>query len=255
MSAPAPLCDVIDATWPAARRLRCGPFVLRDGQGGGLRVCAATLARPGDRPDAAMVADAECAMRDMGQRPVFALRPGDEGFDGMLAARGYGHGGQVMIRACRTGRLARALPRLTVFAVQEPLAIMRDIWARAGIGPAQQAIMARVAGPRTGLLGRHGNRPAAAAFVAVHGGMGMIHALTVLPALRGRGIGGWMLRAAAHWARGQGARLLLALTAGDTGENRGNTHGADAFFDALGLRPVGGFHYRLGSGTAGSGRA
>ena len=38
----APLFDVIDKTWPAARMLPVGPWILRDGQGGGKRVSAAT---------------------------------------------------------------------------------------------------------------------------------------------------------------------------------------------------------------------
>jgi hypothetical protein len=37
------LFDVIDATWPAAQMLRDGAFVLRNGQGGGKRVSAASL--------------------------------------------------------------------------------------------------------------------------------------------------------------------------------------------------------------------
>ena len=32
----------MEATWPAASRRQVGPFVIRDGQGGGKRVSAAT---------------------------------------------------------------------------------------------------------------------------------------------------------------------------------------------------------------------
>jgi N-acetylglutamate synthase len=37
---------VLEATWPPAARHRAGPWVLRDGAGGGKRVSAATAEGP-----------------------------------------------------------------------------------------------------------------------------------------------------------------------------------------------------------------
>jgi N-acetylglutamate synthase len=36
--------DAMEATWPPAATTRLGPWLLRDGKGGGKRVSAATLA-------------------------------------------------------------------------------------------------------------------------------------------------------------------------------------------------------------------
>ena len=40
------LYDTIDGTWPAARYVTDGPWLLRDGQGGGKRVSAASARAP-----------------------------------------------------------------------------------------------------------------------------------------------------------------------------------------------------------------
>lgn len=41
--------DLMEGTWPAAARLRTGPWVVRDGQGGGSRVSSATAGGTGPR--------------------------------------------------------------------------------------------------------------------------------------------------------------------------------------------------------------
>ena len=88
MSLPdaARLMRVVEATWPAAATRACGPFTLRDGQGGGSRVSAATLFGTATRDQ---IAEAAAAMRTMGQPALFQVRAGQEGFDAELAALGY----------------------------------------------------------------------------------------------------------------------------------------------------------------------
>ena len=78
------LYEVIDQTWPAARRWTENGWTLRDGQGGGKRVSAASIADPG-----AEIAQAEDAMRAMGQKPLFMLRQGDDALDQALESREY----------------------------------------------------------------------------------------------------------------------------------------------------------------------
>ena len=52
MSATAQqLYDICDGTWPAAAIKRLGPWTLRDGQGGGKRVSAATAEGPVQKTD------------------------------------------------------------------------------------------------------------------------------------------------------------------------------------------------------------
>lgn len=227
--------EVIDNTWPAARFERLGPWMLRQGQGGGSRVSATTACAPFTPAD---IDRAETAMRDMGQKCLFMVRPGDDDLDAALQVRGYGVVDPVTIYACPVDRLTDLeLPRVTVFSIWEPLAIMTEIWAAGGIGPARLAVMHRARGPRTGLLARHRDKPAGTAFAAIHDGTAMVHAVEILPHQRRQGMGGWIMRGAAHWAAGQGAHTLSVMC------TRANT-AANALYASLGMEVVGQYHYR-----------
>lgn len=225
----------IDGTWPAAAYHRLRPWTLREGRGGGSRVSAATCDVP---VSAADIAAAEAAMGKMGQGRLFQLRPGQDDLDAALAERGYAVLDPVTIYACPVEQLCDvAIPRVTALTVWEPLAIMREIWLAGGIGPARVEIMHRAAGPKTGLLGRHRDKPAGAAFAAIHDGVAMVHAVEVLAHQRRAGIGRWFMRAAALWARDNGARTLSVMC---TDANRP----ANALYASLGMAVVGHYHYR-----------
>jgi GNAT superfamily N-acetyltransferase len=231
----ARIFEVIDGTWPAARYQTCGPFTLRVGQGGGNRVSAATQNAPFTADD---LPAAEDAMRAIGQDPLFMIRPNDSALDAALAARGYAIRDEVMIYTCPTDRLCdRPLPRVTVFSIWQPLAIMVEIWAKGGIGPGRLAVMNRAHGPKTGLLARQNEKPGGAAYVAIHDGIAMVHALEILPHQRAQGLGGWMMRGAALWAAAQGARRFSVIC------TTANT-GANALYRSLGMDAVGTYHYR-----------
>ncbi|MDX2484324.1 MAG: GNAT family N-acetyltransferase [Pseudodonghicola sp.] len=230
------LFDVIDGTWPAASYHEQGPWLLRRGRGGGSRVSAASAERPVDDNE---ITTAEEAMRAMDQRPLFMIRPGDDALDAQLQARGYAIKDPVTAYACPVAQLTDvAIPRVTVLEVWEPLAIMREIWAEAGIGPARLAVMNRAEGPRTGLLARYNDKPGGTAFVAIHTGVAMVHALEILPHQRQQGLGKWMMRGAAHWAAKQGADTLAVVC---TREN----DAANALYSGLGMSVVGQYHYRI----------
>lgn len=227
--------DVIDATWPAARRIEAGPFTLRDGRGGGKRVSAATATGPAT---ADAVSDAEAAMRDLGQRPLFMIRDSDAALDALLADRGYRVVDPVAIHAAPIGLLtAEAPPPATIWTIWEPLAIMRDIWADGGIGPERCDVMRRATCPRTGLLARRDQNVAAAGFVGLHQQTAMMHALEVRPEQRRHGMARHMMRAAAIWAAAQGAERISAVC------TRANA-GACALYASLGMQVVGQYHYR-----------
>ena len=233
------LFDVIDGTWPAARYIRQAPWLLREGQGGGSRVSAASAEGPVDEAD---VAAAEAAMRDLGQRPLFMIRPGEQALDTLLEARGYAVLDPVWAYACPVETLTDIpIPRVTVLQVWEPLAIMREIWAAGSIGPARIAVMDRAKGPKTGLLARYNDKPGGVAFVAIHDGVAMLHALEILPHQRQQGLGKWMMRGAAHWAAKQGAHTLAVVC---TQAN----DGANALYSGLGMSVVGEYHYRAWQG-------
>lgn len=178
-------------------------------------------------------------MLALGQPRLFVVRDGDGALDVLLAAQGYRVIDPTVIRACAIESLtAHKAPRLAAFTLWEPLQIMRDIWAEGGIGPARLAVMQRVDGPKTALLGRSDDSPSGAGFVAVHGAIAMVHALEVRPNSRRQGAARNMMLVAAHWAAGQGARqMALAVTAAN--------EGANALYTSLGMPICAKYHYRI----------
>lgn len=230
------LYAVTEATWPPASRTPAGPWMLRNGAGGGKRVSATTAEGPWREDD---LPAAETAMGMLGQDSLFMIREGEGDLDRALAARGYQIVDPVNLWVCPVEALTDLpLPRVTAFAIWEPLAIMRDIWAGGGIGPARIAVMERVAGPRTGIFGRVNDKPAGSAFCAIHDRIAMVHALEIDGASRRRGLGAWMMRKAAHWARANGADWMSVLC------TRAND-GANGLYASLGMQLVGQYHYRI----------
>ncbi|MCV3271631.1 GNAT family N-acetyltransferase [Roseobacter sinensis] len=228
------LFAVSDATWPAAAYRPVGPWVLRDGQGGGKRV-SATSATEAARPDDIALAEADMAAR--GQSLLFTLQPKDAEIDTALADRGYEVVDPTNLWIAPIDRLTDLpVPRVTAFCIWEPLAIMEEIWAKGGIGPARLAVMARAA-EKTGILARWNERPAGAAFAAIHEDVCMVHAVEILPEQRRQGVASWVMRAAAFWAAARGARHISVLcTQANEGANR--------LYSSLGFETVGQYHYR-----------
>ncbi|MDU9003068.1 GNAT family N-acetyltransferase [Sedimentitalea todarodis] len=239
MNAPLPSWyDVIDGTWPAASYRHHGVWTLREGCGGGSRVSATTLAKPDADFTEADIDSAETAMLDMGQSRIFMIRKGETVLDQHLAQRGYALKDPVTIYVCPPAQMMdEPIPRVTVFSLWEPLAIMREIWAAGGIGASRLAIMDRARGPKTSFLCRHKDKPAGAAYAAFHDGVVMVHAIEILAHQRRCGMGRWVMRAAAFWADEQGAETLSVMC---TVENTA----ANALYTSLGMRPVGQYHYR-----------
>ncbi len=226
---------VVEATWPTAAKRQLGPITLREGQGGGSRVSAASV--EGSATEAE-IETAEQAMRAMGQDCLFMIRDGQDDLDAQLGARGYLVKDPVNLWVCPIEKLMDVeIPRVTTFALWSPLEIQREIWIAGGIGMARQAIMERASGPKAALLGRYDDKPAGAGFVAVHDGVAMVHALEILPHQRRRGMGVWMMRQAAFWAAENGATEMAVLC---TKENAG----ANGLYASLGMTNGGQYHYR-----------
>lgn len=233
------LVPVIAATWPAAATHAVGPFAVPQGAGGGQRVSAARLADPSatDATEAEIDA-ALAALAELGQPPLFMLLEHQQALDARLAARGFAQRDATLALSIPCARIAAAPPPVTCFTIWPPLAIQTEIWATGGIGADRLAVMDRAEGPKISLLGRAQDRPAGTAFVALHQGTAMLHALEVLPSFRRRGLGLVMMRTAAHWAMGEGAQTLSLLV---TGENQP----ARALYASLGFAAVGQYHYRF----------
>ncbi len=234
---------LMEGTWPAAARLRVGPWIVRNGQGGGGRVSCATADAEWTDADIAL---AEAAHRNLGQAPMFTIREGEDRLDAALAARGYAVHDPVDLFAAPVTRLTAEAPRrLSTFPIWPMLAIMRDVWSDSGIGPERIAVMERAESPKTSILGRYDDRAAGCMFVACNGDVAFVHALHVLPRFRRQGLARDMMRGAAGWAAAQGAtRVALAVT-------RSND-AAQALYRALGMEVVTHYHYRRhpGSDTA-----
>lgn len=230
------LFDVTSATWPEAGARRFGPWTIREGQGGGKRVSAATANTRVSPVDIAM---AESAMADLDQRALFMIRQGEEELDELLAEQGYEIIDPVSLYACPIETLTNEpAPFMGGFSIWPPLAIMEDLWGQGGIGPERIAVMERASGPKTGILGRANERAAGVAFVAIHNRIAMIHAIEIALTLRRVGGANNIMRVAAHWALNQGASYFSLLV---TDANRP----ANALYCKLGLSIVGHYHYRV----------
>ncbi len=235
MIARQALDAALEATWPPASVREEGPFRLREGLAGGQRVSAATPCGPWSPPD---LDAAEVAMRAMGQAPIFRLGEADGALDAELALRGYAVSDPTVLYEAPLGLFDPEPPPMTGFAHWPPLQIVCRIWAEGGVGPARQAVMERVTGPRAAILARTADRPSGAAFVACHNALAMVHAIEVVPELRRRGSASDLVRHAAAWAAAQGAsHLTLAVTEANLP--------ARALYARLGMTEAGRYHYRI----------
>lgn len=236
------LFPVIAATWPPARSRVLGPFLVPDPDRGGNRVSAARLA---DATATCATEDeidtAARAMRAQGRAPLFQVLDHQGDLSRALDARGYGARDETDLLVIETAALAAPPPPVTAFDIWPPLAIQTEIWEAAGIDAARRAVMDRASGPRTAIFGRIADKPAGTAFVAIHAGIAMLHALEVAPAGRRKGLAAHMMRAAADWARARDAPWFSVLV---TRRNEG----AQRLYASLGMKAVGTYVYREKTG-------
>jgi len=231
----ARMFSALEATWPPAERFHLGPWVIRNGLGGGKRVSATTTDMPVTDAD---IEPAERQMRATHQTPLFMVRNGQDKLDRLLAARGYQVVDPSLIFCADINDLS--LPEiapLDAIPCAQPLSLMEEIWQQGGIGPARLAVMQRVKGPKSWIFGRANDRPAGVAFVAIDGDIAMLHALQVVAQARRAGAGRRLMARAALWAAENGARHLSVVT---TGRNLP----AQRLFSGIGMQVVGKYHYR-----------
>lgn len=227
----------IAATWPGRAQRRVGPWIIRQGDAGG-RSRAAFLVEP---YAPGQVGVAEAAIAAQGDSPLFRVRDWDGELAAELAASGYAELDPTLVLAADPAALAEPEPS-TGIEGWPPVALMEEIWADGGIGPARIATMDRFEGPRTAILVRDGQRPAALCHVNLHDGIAVVHAVHTVPHLRGRGRGRQAMLCAARWARQQGAGALLAPVAAVNAPAR-------ALYASLGLVDVGGYRYHSKDGS------
>lgn len=228
------LAQAFEVTWPAVEYADVGGFRVGRGLGAGGRVSSARAI--GDWTDDDIEA-AVAVHEKWGQRPLFRALDSDLPLIAALEKRGFTREIPTAIMEIETDKLtAHDLPPVTAFEIWPPLAIQRDIWAAGNIGPERQAVMERVAMPRTSILGRVNDRAAGALFVAAHKGVAMVHAVEVLPEWRRKKLAMRMMVLAAHWAAENGIdRVGLAVS-------RANQPAA-ALYRNLQFREVAGYGY------------
>lgn len=177
-------------------------------------------------------------MRSLHQPDIFMIRDGDDSLDAALADRDYEIVDPVALHLIPAKNLTdKPVPPVSAFQLWPPLAIMADIWAGGGIGPARLQVMDRAKSPKTTILARANDQPAGTAFTALHENIAMIHAIEVVPAQRNQGVGCNIMRCAGHWAQDQGADwMALAVTKANRAGN--------ALYASLGMQVVGQYHYR-----------
>lgn len=211
-----------------------GPWFVRQGDGGGQRVSAATLHGAFHEAD---IKSAETAMRRMQQQPLFMIRDSDKPLDAGLEDRGYEVVDPVSLYIAPTSGLVADLPLTAAMPSWPPLAVQLELWAAGGVGPARVAIMERCTCPKTAFLGRAGDVPSGTAFAAQDRDIAMVHAIEVAPEMRRNGVGRHLINAAANWATEQSAKwLALAVTKAN--------EPANALYRALGMKQVATYHYR-----------
>ena len=231
------LLDALDATWAPAEILHESGWQIRRGLGGGNRVSAAS-----GTGDTAVAID---AMKQIGQAPLFQLRPGQDDLDHELEAQGFRLHEPSQFFTAPAEQVAGSQSHMAAaYRCHCRPAIMEEIWATGGIGPERLSVMDRVDVPKKLLLSRAGDRPAGAAFVAVDGDVAMIHAIEVLPQYRRQGSATLLMEVAARFATEYGASwLALAVRKANTG--------ARALYQRLGMTESGAYHYRIKTGEAG----
>ena len=230
------LYTLIDGTWPASAKRALGPWMVRIDGVGGNRVSATTAEAPATVDDLPI---AEDAMTEVGQTPLFMIREGQKELDQMLEERGYKIKDVTNMYAAPVDMIATERPPpVTAFEVWPPLATQIEIWAAGGIGEGRIDVMDRARPPKTTLLGRIEDTPAATGFVAMAADCAMIHALEVAERYRRKGLARHLTRAAAFWAKDQGASYLTLLT------TQANDK-ATALYTSLGMTLVGQYHYRI----------
>ena len=219
------LYATLDATWPAAKINQIGGWMIREGQGGGKRVSAATMI--------GLVADikiAESEMSALGQSKLFMIKEGDQALDDKLANAGYSIIDPVVLLASQlqiTQTPYHEAPNL-------PNDEMEQIWQKGGIGPGRIAVMNRAEMPKCFSCIDN----SAVAFSAIHNGICMTHAVEVLSTARRQGLGKRIMEQIEHWAASHGAHTLSVIT---VLENKA----ARNLYSSLGMKEVGYYHYRI----------
>ncbi len=231
----ARIAAVVSETWPGAEERESAGFLCRRGLNGGRRASAGTPLRAVTAED---LKTAATTMRAWGQRPMVAVRSDQPDLLALLKSENWqDHDHSVYFIGPTAAVASERPPRVSTFAVWEPLAIMIDLWAENDIPKERIAVMRRATCAKTTIMGRVDDRAAGCVYVGAYDGIAMVHSLAIAPEHRRKGLATHMMREAAIWAQSQGCEEIALLVGRDN-------HGAHALYASLGMRAVGTYHYR-----------
>jgi len=151
-----------------------------------------------------------------GLPPIFRLTPfAPAELDARLAARGYGLGDRVEVRACPLTDIPATPPRSPAAGVVRVAAVGLERWldvftALSGAAEATRAahrrVLSAVPGVRRLLVLEADERPVACGMSVLDDGLLGLFDLVTAADSRGRGFGGELLRRALRWGQRAGAR-------------------------------------------------
>jgi GNAT superfamily N-acetyltransferase len=203
---------------PAQRVAFDGPFVVRSFLGGTGRANAASSLSAEPDPDLeARIARIEAAYQRFGLPVRFRSTPLDPpGFAPALSARGYAKKDETIIFLAPIDRIAQADKAVRVLPAPDEDWMAVTATAEHQV-PARRAEKERAVGmmmaPAAWLVLQEAGRPLACISVVADGPSAGFFDLAVVPAARRQGLASRITRAAADWARAQGATWLWAQVA------------------------------------------
>ena len=219
---------------PAQRVAFDGSFVVRSFLGGTGRANAASSLWRADDPDlVARVARIEARYEAQGLPVRFRSVPLDPpGLAEMLSARGYVTRDETIIFVAPAEDIARADADVAVLPAPDANWMAVTATAEHQV-PARRAEKERAVGmmmvPAAWLSLHEAGKPVACLSVVADGELAGFFDLAVVPEARRRGLSTRITRAAAHWARAQGARWIWAQVAA-------NNQASCAAQQSLGMR-------------------
>ncbi|MFM7419848.1 MAG: GNAT family N-acetyltransferase [Alphaproteobacteria bacterium] len=203
---------------PAQRVAFDGSFVVRSFLGGTGRANAASSLSPADDPDlAARVARIEARYEAQVLPVRFRSVPLDPpGLAAMLSARGYVTKDETIIFVVPSEDISFADAYVRVLPAPDAAWMAVTATAEHQV-PARRAEKERAVGmmmvPAAWMVLHEGGKPVACISAVADGELAGFFDLAVVPEARRRGLSARITRAAAHWAKAQGARWIWAQVA------------------------------------------
>lgn len=222
--------------WPPLNKKNIGPWVIREGAGGGSRVSSTTANDFFTKED---IFIAENHMQLLNQKNIFQIREKDLELDNILDRLGYSLVDKTVVYGSKIAKMSSpCVPPMTAFNIWPPLRIMKDIWEIGGTTDSRISVMERCKVRKTAILGRIENKAAGCAFISEYKGIAILQALFVLPSYRRKGLARFLISESVKWVSYADSAYLALMTDKYNKEARG-------LYDSLGMKIIDKYHYRV----------